>query len=236
MNLKNKTILITGGNSGLGFEIAKEAVKKQSKVIILGKDNQNLENAKKLLNSPLVSTLLCDLRDQKQIELIVKKIKKIDVLINCAGIIAYHPLEKHEAKNIKDIIDTNLLGTILVTRAVLPLMKKANSGTIVNVASTSGLMTGGHANESVYMASKFGVSGFTEGLKKEINNLKKNIRVFGLYPGGMQTKLFAKSGMDKDISDFMPPAEVAKIIIFMLERPDSIKMDHVVVNRNKNLS
>ena len=50
----------------------------------------------------------------------------------------------------------------------------------------------------------------------------------------MQTKLFAKSGEDKDTSSFMNPSEIAKIIVFILERPDSIKMDHVVVNRNKN--
>jgi len=235
MNLKNKTVLITGGNSGLGFETAKELVKKQSKVIILGKDKQKVEKAKKLLNSPLVSTLVCDLRDQKQIEAVVKNIKDIDVLINCAGIIAYHPLEKHDVQNIKDVIDTNLLGTVFMTRAILPIMKKKNKGTIVNIASASGLMTGGHPNESVYMASKFGVSGFTEGLKKEIDALKKNIRVLGFYPGGMQTELFSKSGMNKDISNFMPPAEVAKVVVFMLERPDSVKMDHVVVNRNKNL-
>lgn len=232
MNLKNKIVLITGGNSGLGFEVAKELVKKQSKVIILGKDKQKVEKAKKLLNSPLVSTITCDLRDQKQIEIAVKD---IDVLINCAGIIAYHPLDKHDVQNIKDVIDTNLLGTIFITKAILPLMKKKNKGTIVNVASTSGLMTGGHPDESVYMASKFGVSGFTEGLKKEINALKKNIRVLGFYPGGMQTEIFDKSGMEKDTSSFMPPDEVAKVIVFMLERPGSIKMDHVVVNRNKNL-
>ena len=235
MKIKNKIVLITGGNSGLGFEIAKELVKNKCKVIILGKDEKKVKKAKKKLKSSLVSTLTCNLRNFSQIEQAAKKIKDIDILINCAGIIAYQPLEIHDPQNIKDIIGVNLLGTIYMTRAILPKMKKKNSGTIVNISSTSGLMTGGHPDESVYMASKFGVSGFTEGLKKEVNALKKNIRVLGFYPGGMQTKLFAKSGMDKDISGFMPPTEIAKIIIFMLERPCSIKMDHVVVNRNKNL-
>lgn len=235
MNLKNKTILITGGNSGLGFEVAKELVKKQSKVIILGKDRQKVEKAKKLLGFSSVTGLVCDLRDHKQIERVVKNIKDIDVLINCAGIIAYHPLDKHDVQNIKDVIDTNLLGTIYMTRAMLPKMKKKNSGIIINVSSTSGLMTGGHPNESVYIASKFGVTGFTEALKKEISEEKKNIRVLGFYPGGMRTELFAKSGMDKDTSSYMSPAEVAKVVVFILERPDSINVDQIVVNRNKNL-
>lgn len=235
MTLKNKTVLVTGGNSGLGFEVAKELVRKKCKVIILGKDKQKLEEAKEKLGSSLVSNIVCDLRNYHQIEKAADRVNDVDILINCAAIIAYHPLELHDWENIKDIIDTNLLGTIYMTRAILPGMKKKNSGTIVNVSSTSGLMTGGHSQECAYMASKFGVTGFTEALKKEINEEKKNVRVVGFYPGGMQTPLFAKSGLDKDTSKFMPPAEIAKIIVFILERPDSIKMDHVEVNRNKNL-
>lgn len=233
MKLKNKTILITGANSGLGLEIAKLLVEKGERVIILGKDKVGVETACKSLNSTLASIMVCDIRSSDQVEKTVGKIKKLDILINCAGIIAYYPLEKHAPQNIKDVIDTNLLGTIYVTKSVLSLMKKNNCGTIINISSTSGLPSGGHANESVYMASKYGVTGFTEGLKKEISDEKKNIRIIGFYPGGMKTQLFAKSGLDKDISSFMDPKEIAKIIVFLLERPDTIKIDHVVVNRNK---
>ena len=235
MNLKNKTALVTGGNSGLGFEIVKQLVKDKCKVIILGKDQQKIQKAKKKLKSSLVSVLTCDLRDFSQIKQAAKKIKTIDILINCAGIISYQPLEIHDPQNIKDIIEVNLLGTIYMTRAILIKMKKKNFGTIMNVSSTSGLMTGGHPYESVYIASKHGVAGFTEALKKEINAGKNNIKVLGFYPGGMNTKLFSKSGLNKDTSKFMDPAEIAKIVVFILERPDSIKMDHVLVNRNKNL-
>ncbi|MBU0618647.1 SDR family oxidoreductase [Patescibacteria group bacterium] len=235
MNLKNKTALVTGGNSGLGFEIVKQLVKNKCKVIILGKDGKKVKAAKKKLKSSLVSTLTCNLQDFSQIEQAVKKTKNIDILINCAGIIAYQPLEIHDPQNIKDIVEVNLLGTIYMTRAILPKMKKKNSGTIINISSTSGLMTGGHPNESVYIASKHGVTGFTHALKKEIDAEKSNINILGFYPGGMNTRLFSKSGLDQDTSKFMDPAEIAKIIIFILERPDSIKMDHVLVNRDKNL-
>lgn len=235
MNLKNKIALITGGNSGLGFEIAKELLKRNCKVIILGKDKHKVEKAKKKLGSPLVCCLVCDLRDYNQIKNAAKSINEVDILINCAGIIAYQSLEKQDPQNIRDIIEINLLGTIYMTRVILPKMKKKNSGVIVNVSSTSGLMTGGHPYESVYIASKFGVTGFTEALKKEIDEEKKNIKIIGLYPGGMNTELFSKAGLKKDTSKFMDPGEIAKIIVFILERPDSIKMDHVVVNRNKNI-
>ena len=235
MFLTGKTALVTGGNSGLGLEVAKGLIKSKCKVIILGKDKAKVEKAIFDLKSNLVTSVTCDLRSQTQIEKTVQQIGDIDILINCAGIIAYQPLPVHDSKNIRDIIETNLLGTIYVTRSVLPTMLKKNSGTIMNISSTSGLPTGGSPNESVYVASKFGVSGFTESLKKEVDDQKKNVRILGFYPGGMNTQLFSKSGLTKDTSKFMDPAEIAKIIVFMLERPDAIKMDHVVVNRNKNL-
>lgn len=235
MNLKNKVVLITGATSGLGLALAQQLAKEKCQLVLLGRDRKKLNQLKSKLGSFKVNLLVCDLKDQRQIKTAVKKLDRVDVLINCAGIIAYQALEKHDWQNIKDIISTNLLGTIFLTQAVLPKMKKQNSGTILNVSSTSGLMTGGHPYESVYIASKFGVTGFTEALKKEIREEKKNIKVIGFYPGGMKTKLYAKAGLKKDIAKFMDPDKVAKIVVFMLRQPDSLVMDNVVVNRNKNI-
>jgi len=158
MQLKNKTALVTGGNSGLGLEITKLLLKNGAKVYVLGRDTGKLQTLKLNIKSKNLNTIKCDLRNYQEIKQTLKKIKKLDVLINNAGIISYRLLEKHDPRNIKDIIDTNLLGTIYITRELLPIFKKQNSGTIINVASTSGLMTGGHTQESVYMASKFGIS------------------------------------------------------------------------------
>jgi short-subunit dehydrogenase len=228
-----KKVLITGGNAGLGLEVTKLLLNKDYEVSILSKDKKKLESVQKELDSKKLSHIQCDLRNYDEIKNAVSKIDDIDILINCAGIIAYKKLEEHNPQNIKDIIDTNLLGTILITREILPKFKKQNSGVIMNVSSTSGLMTGGHAKESAYIASKFGVTGFTEALRKEMQEEKKNIKVLGFYPGGMNTNFFTKAGLDKDTSKYMDPTEVAEIIVFMLERPNSLNMDHVVVNRNK---
>src|SRR5512139_761860 len=121
MELKNKTVLITGGNSGLGFEVAKQLVAKGAKVTILGKDKAKVNKAK----------------------------KEIDVLVNNASIIAYKYADEHDPQNIRDMVDANFLGTVFVTRELFPLFRKQNSGTIINVSSTSGLPTGGHTQQSV---------------------------------------------------------------------------------------
>lgn len=226
-------ILITGGNSGLGFEIAKLFVSNKHKVIVVGKDKKKLDSAQEQIKSDKLSTIQCDLRNHKDIQNQLSKIESLDILINNAGIISYKKLEDEVDDNILDIINTNLLGTIFVTKALLPIFKKQNSGTILNISSTSGLATGGHPEETVYVASKYGVTGFTETLKKEMQEQNLNIRILGFYPGGMNTDLFSKAGLDKDTSKFMDPVEIAKVVVFILERPESINMDHVVVNRNK---
>jgi NADP-dependent 3-hydroxy acid dehydrogenase YdfG len=229
-----KKVLISGGNSGLGLEIAKLLLQKSYTVIILGKDSAKLESTKLQLNSANLSTIECDLRDHVEISKKLAGVDDIDILINNAGIIAYVKLDKQSPENIKDIIDTNLLGTIYLTRQLLPQFKKRNSGTILNVSSTSGLITGGHSEECAYVASKYGVTGFTETLRKELIEEGKNIRVLGLFPGGMDTQLFAKAGLEKDTSKFMDPKKIAEIVVFILERPTSINMDHVEINRNKS--
>ena len=164
MDLKGKTVVVSGGNSGLGWEISELILERKGKVIILGKNPKKVNGA---------AVVVCDLRDYDQIQKVKDQLVNADVLINCAGVIAYSPLETHDPKNIRDIIETNLLGTIYLTQAVLEKMLLKNSGTIINISSTTGLPTGGHPNQAVYAASKFGVYGFTESLKKEIDDRKK---------------------------------------------------------------
>jgi len=229
-----KKVLISGGNSGLGLEVTKLLLSKGYFVTILGKDKKKLEAIRQDLKSANLSYIQADLRNYEEIEKSVSQIEELDILINCAGIIAYEKLDQHNPKNIKDIVDTNLLGSIYLTKELLRVFKKQNSGIIMNISSTSGLMTGGHPEECAYVASKYGVTGFTETLRKEMIEEGNKIRVLGFYPGGMNTQLFSKAGLQKDTSKFMDPKEIAEIIIFILERPESINMDHVVVNRNKS--
>ena len=118
---------------------------------------------------------------------------------------------------------------IYTTKAVLPEMLKQKDGYIINVSSTSGLK--GRAGQSVYASSKYGVTGFTESLQEDLKST--NVKVAGFYPGGMNTKLFEKAGDLKDNEDWMDTGKVAEILIFMLERDDTMVMDHVVLNKRQ---
>jgi len=229
MNLKNKTVVITGGSQGLGFSIAQLLVKKGAQVHIISRSVDNLNQADKKIKSKNLFLHQGDVSSYSQIEKIINKISKIDILINNAGLWLSGPFTKQDATKIDQLIDVNTKGTIFTTKAVLPEMLKKNKGHIINVSSTSGLK--GRANETTYAASKFAVQGFTEALKVELS--ETDIKISGFYPGGMNTKFFEKAGTPKQNKDWMNTDKVAEILIFMLEQDSSMIMDHVVLNKRK---
>ena len=229
MNLKNKMVLITGGTSGLGLEVTKQLLKKGASVRVLGKSEENLSKLKKTLLSSKLKTILCDISNHQVIHDALKDIGKVDVLINNAGVFMENPLEESTAEGISQLLDINLKGAIYTTREILPQMKKQNEGFILNVSSTSGLK--GKPLQAVYAASKWGLQGFIDALKVEL--LPTKIRIATIYPGGMQTKLFAKAGIKKDTTGWLEPQDVAEVVIFILERPNSMLLEQVVINKTK---
>ncbi|GAB4284814.1 MAG: SDR family oxidoreductase [Candidatus Dojkabacteria bacterium] len=232
MMQKFKKALITGGNSGIGFALAEKLIAKNIKVTILGRDEEKLKQAKKKLGSG-TKYIVCDLSSIDNIQRIEKELieSEFDIVINNAGIIQYGLLEEHSLTRINDIININLTALIAITKIVLPGMKQRNCGVVVNVSSTSGINW--RANETAYVASKWGVQGFTESLKKEIEETK--LKVIGVYPGGVETPLFDKAGGKRPVGSFMKPEQIAKIISFAIFQPDVVRLDTLVINRNKYL-
>jgi len=227
MKLKNKVALVTGGSEGLGFSIAKNLISKGVKVTICARTEKNLDIAKKKINSDNLKTIKCDVANYEQVEKMFKQLGQVDILINAAGVWFNGQLEEHSKEQIDLQIDINLKGTVYTCKQAVALMKKENNGYIVNVSSTSGLK--GQSNRCVYVASKFGVRGLTDSLKIDLKDT--NIKVVGFYPGGMNTNLFKHSKNKVDTSKLMDPNKVAEIVVFAIERDESMIMDHVVVNR-----
>ncbi|MFA6501855.1 MAG: SDR family oxidoreductase [Parachlamydiales bacterium] len=226
MELKNKTVVITGGSDGLGFSLAKLFISKGSNVCIIGRDKNKLETAVKSLGAN-AKGYSADVSKLEEIQKVANDIGDVDVLINAAGVWIEGSIADNSGKEISDAIDTNLKGVIFSTKAFLPSLLKSNEAHIINISSTSGLK--GRNNQAVYVASKFGVTGFTDSLKEDLANT--NIKVSGFYPGGMNTSLFQKAGKPKDNSDWMDTNKVAEVIVFMIERDMTMIMDHVVLNK-----
>ena len=214
-----KIIVITGGNSGLGKETAR-ILAEENQVIILGK---NTTEVKKVVKELKCDGIICDVTDEKQIEAafskIIKNYKKIDCLVNCAGVWIKGPIAQNSPKDIRNTILVNTLGTILTVNALVPQLKKQKYGRIVNVISQAGLNA---KNErSVYYASKWAVTGFTKCLQIELTPF--DIGVVGFYPGFFHTNLFEKGGDHKtDFSAAMPVAKVAKALAYLVNADDDL--------------
>ncbi len=206
MEIENKVVLITGASSGIGQATAIEFAKKGSIPIITY--NKNPKGAKKTYREcqKHTKTLLVKLdiskekSIQKSIKSIIKQAKKIDILINNAGIINWGKFETQPASKITEQIDTNLKGTMNMTKHCLPYLKKQKKAIIINIASIAGKYP--YAEIAPYCATKFGIRGFTKSLSLELPN---NIKIYSVNPGATATKMTGFKGTS--------PKNVARIIL-----------------------
>jgi len=184
-----RTVLITGASSGFGKALAEHYVRQGWRVAAT---LRRPELAQWTGAAP-ECCLPLDVTDPSSIDAAVRvaldRLGGIDVLINNAGYALMGPVEGTRAEQIRRQIDTNLTGLIMVTTAVLPAMRQQGRGTIVNLSSIAGRLS--FPMMSVYNASKFGVEGFTESLRYEVEPF--GIRVKLVEPGPVRTDFYTRS-------------------------------------------
>jgi len=208
-----RVVLITGATRGIGLATAAEFLRGGDSVAIFCRHRGHVEKAERGLASPgdsgRILSLTGDVRRAGDARRIVSRclrhFGRIDVLINNAGVAAYEPLERTSEKAWDEIIDTNLKGTFLFIREVLPAMKRRGSGVIINIASALGVQ--GEANFSAYCASKFGVIGLTQVAADEASGT--GLRVYAVLPWAVKTTLLSGSGLDLPPSEVLAPEYVA---------------------------
>lgn len=189
---------ITGANKGLGAAMVKEALENGYSVIA---GARNVAEAEKALGiHPDLHIVRLDITNDEQVNAAVatatEKFGRIDVLVNNAGYGLLGYFEEMSEDSIRRQIETNVFGTMKITRAVLPVMRKQGSGFVVVVSSTSGIksVTGG----SVYSASKFALEGWAEGMNIDMKSF--GIRFMLLEPGAFRTD-FANENASMQLPD-----------------------------------
>jgi len=174
-----KIILITGISSGFGKQTANLLTRQGHSVYGTIRKECEVSN--------LVNVLKMDLTDKesirKTVETIIGKEGRIDVLINNAGMHTGGPIETSPEKHIRLQMDSNFMGTVHLTREILPIMRKQGGGTIINFSSIGGLM--GLPFQAFYSTSKFAIEGFSEALRMEVSRF--NIKVVVINPGDFHT-------------------------------------------------
>ena len=214
MNISENTILITGGSSGIGFEMAKEFLKKKNKVIITGRNERKLQKVKEKLDG--VVTIKSDISNPDYIKELYQQVAKefpdLNILINNAGVMSTINLQDHKlsAADLTKEIDINFKGTIWMNDAFLPLLKGQKISATVTVSS--GLAFVPLPISPVYCATKAALHSYTLSLREQLRNT--NVKVFELAPPATETELLADFNEEdmKGISSMTVQAMVSNFI------------------------
>jgi NADP-dependent 3-hydroxy acid dehydrogenase YdfG len=223
MLLKDKIAIVTGSSDGLGRQIALRLASEGVCLALVSRSLDKLADVQKEaleLGSPRVEIYQCDLRNKENVVDTVGRIVgdfgSVQILINNAGIWQKKgPLDEASLEDIENVIDTNLTGLIMMTHQVLPVLRRESEAAIINVSSRSGVEA--KAGQSIYCASKWGVRGFTESLRVDLEG--SGIRVAGIYQGRTATRLFEKARDNVDLSVAIRPEDLANAIVFILSSP-----------------
>ncbi len=191
MRLKNKVALVTGGGQGIGRAIALAFGQEGAKVVITGRTMDKLEGVANEIkkNGGKALAIAGDVSKMADVDRMVtgtvKKFKRLDILVNCAGVLFSADLAHHTEKLWDDTIDVNLKGSFLTTQRAVPEMLKQGKGKVIHTASIAGQI--GFPNSVAYCASKGGIMGMTKAMAMEL--APKKINVNCLAPGDVATPL-----------------------------------------------
>jgi NAD(P)-dependent dehydrogenase (short-subunit alcohol dehydrogenase family) len=226
--LRGKIALITGASRGIGLAIAHALAAEGCDLVVTGRKLDPLRRTGRELARHGVRVLVkaCDVRDPASVKALGTSVRKqfsrVGILVNNAGIGQPSlPVAKLPYSNWKDVIDTNLTGTFLVTREILPLMRRG--GAIVNNLSIAATQV--FPNSSAYNASKHGALGLTNTLREELRS--EGIRVIALLPGATDTEIWNAVWPDAPRKKMMSAETVARAVVSALLLPENSTVEEL---------
>lgn len=240
MKLKDKIVVITGSNQGLGAMISKKIASEGARVILIARRENLLKSVQTEIvkNGGFADYFVCDIRNPKQVKDTVKSIlqkyKEVDVLINNAGVWTDDELEKTRLELRENAFKTNVFGHINVTEELLPYLKRKDESVVFNVISTAGVSDIPSGNNTLwksYGASKYGMVGYTQALRESLRD--SSVKVVQYFPGGFESNLYENAGRDNPHNQpwMMKTEDVAEIILFALTRPKDVYIEKIVVSK-----
>lgn len=229
--LAGKVALVTGGARGLGAAICRSLAAAGASVVaadVMG--DAARQTAATIKASGLdVDSITLDVTDSHQVtdemEKIVRRYRKLDIVINNAGIDRTVPIEELTTQEWERILAVNLTGPFLVAKQALPLMRKQGSGHIVNIVSTAAKRA--WANAAAYHASKWGLLGFSHAL--HVEGRPHNVKVTAVISGGLRTPFLLDRFPDIDPRNLQDPENVAQTIRFVLTLPPETVIPEITV-------
>lgn len=209
-----KNILITGCGSGLGKSLCKNK-------------HHNIFSHYRSIENPPVNSIIGDLRDINVLDSLSQFIvdNDINVFINNVGVYLNSPITEVSDEELIDVINVNLISSMLLLKRVYSYFNKKNNGLIININSLAG--KNATANESVYCASKFGLSGFSKSIQLEA--IGTGIRIVDLYPGAIKTRM-TKNRQNYD--RLIDPNDIASLIYDIIDNEKTCYQNEIILRKN----
>lgn len=227
MKLDGKWIVLTGASGGIGEAIAKAAYTKGANLVLVGRDADRLlrvvrDNG---FAGDRVTTVVADMNQSSGYQAVTAACNRlpapVSLLVNNAGVSDFSLFEEQSDEAIVRVLKTNLLGPILLTKKMLPQLRRADNAMIVNVGSTFGTI--GYPGFASYSASKFGLRGFTEALRRELAG--STVRVCYVAPRATRTSINTDTvnRMNAELGNAMDdPALVAALVMRAIEKESPV--------------
>lgn len=230
--MDKKITLISGASRGIGRAIATRLTREQHFVMLLARNSEELSELEfeidqaggKSLSFPI------DIASEKQVnetvDQILRDFGRIDTVINNAGIGIFKPADELAASDWDRVMEVNVKGSFLLSKAALPAMKKAGAGHIVGVASDVSKRT--FATGSLYTASKYAQHAFFESLRREVRKL--GIKVSVIYPGLVDTYFHDGPPGQAHRTGYLQPTDIADAVAYVLNAPPHVVVDELMLH------
>jgi NADP-dependent 3-hydroxy acid dehydrogenase YdfG len=243
-SIDGKVALVTGASSGIGEATAEALAAAGAKVALVARREERIEALAEKLRADGASALAvpADISDEAAandaVRRTVAELGGLDFLVNNAGVMLLGPVAGADTEHWRRMIDVNLLGLLYCTHAALPVMGEAGGGHVVNVSSVAGRMAS--LGSAVYNLTKWGVVGFSEGLRQEV--LHANVRVTVIEPGFVETELQGHNEHPLVLEEIEKTRErieplqshdIANAILFALTQPQHVSINEVLVRPTK---
>ena len=241
--LGGKVAVITGASSGIGEATAEVLAAEGAAVVVAARREDRLSELVERIegNGGRTLSVSCDITDEGQAHALIQHSEgvfgRVDIIVNNAGVMLLSKVEKGLSDQWRQMFEVNVLGLLYATDAAIGVMKRQQSGHIVNISSVAGRKvrtTGG-----VYSGTKFAVGAISEALRMELQG--DNIRVTVIEPGAVETELQshitdkeAKEGLSGLLSlDILQAEDIANAIAYAVTQPDRVSVNEMLIRPTK---
>ncbi len=228
MDIRNKTIIISGASRGLGRAAAKLFADKGANVVVTARSASDLDAL--TAEQPAIVAVPGDVGNEADMQRVVQtaldKFGHIDIVINNAGYGVFKNVDEITADEWDALMNTNVKGTFLLTKAALPTLKAQGSGHVVVVASDVAKRT--FAGGSLYTASKYAQEAFMGALRKEVR--PHGIKVSGVYSGLVDSHFHTKGHGHPTSANWLKEQDMAEALYYIISQPAHVVIDELMIH------